>query len=367
MAHFDRPRHRGDFDIAIICALQIEADAIIAMFDEFWEDEESYEKAEGDYNAYTTGRIGRHNVVLAHMPGMGKASSAGVAANFRSSFGSIRLGLVVGICGGVPDGTEDEKEVLLGDVVISTGIVQFDFGRQYSNKVVRKDTLEDNLGRPTSEIRAFLQKLKSMRSRKELESKSLSYLMALYQDDDFQAWRYPGANEDVLYPSTYRHKHQHAQDCGVCSMCGSEEDDVCGVALESSCAELKCDTEKQVARERLRDLKERFPSGEALTSQALKVHFGRIASGDLVIKSGHHRDMIAKDEKVVAFEMEGAGVWDNFPTVVIKGICDYADSHKTKKFQKYAAASAAACTKAFLKDWRSIDRSPQIATMPSKH
>jgi nucleoside phosphorylase len=51
------------------------------------------------------------------------------------------------------------------------------------------------------------------------------------------------------------------------------------------------------------------------------IHFGFIASGDLVVKSAYHRDEIAARENVIAFEMEGAGVWDNFPTVVIKGVC----------------------------------------------
>jgi nucleoside phosphorylase len=69
------------------------------------------------------------------------------------------------------------------------------------------------------------------------------------------------------------------------------------------------------------------------------------------MKSGEDRDEIAAREKVIGFEMEGAGVWDNFPCIVVKGVCDYADSHKNKKWQRYAAATAAACTKAFLKDW----------------
>jgi hypothetical protein len=85
------------------------------------------------------------------------------------------------------------------------------------------------------------------------------------------------------------------------------------------------------------------------------------------MKSASHRDTIAKKEEVVAFEMEGAGVWDNFPTVVIKGVCDYADSHKNKMWQKYAAASAAACMKAFLKEWRSIDKTPQGVVASSKY
>lgn len=83
------------------------------------------------------------------------------------------------------------------------------------------------------------------------------------------------------------------------------------------------------------------------------IHFGLYASGDKVMKSGEEREIVAKDEGVVAFEMEGAGVWEGFPgrCLVIKAVCDYADSHKNKTWQTYAAASAAACTKALLESW----------------
>jgi nucleoside phosphorylase len=50
--------------------------------------------------------------------------------------------------------------------------------------------------------------------------------------------------------------------------------------------------------------------------------------------------------------MEGAGAWDILPCVIIKGICDYSDSHKDKWWQEYAAITAAACTKTFLEGWR---------------
>src|SRR5437588_12021108 len=113
-----RPSDRNDFDIAIICALQIESDAVEALFDEIWEGDDTFGRAPTDPNSYTTGRIGDHNVVLAFMPGMGIGTSATVAANFRSSFPRITLGLVVGICGGVPIGV-DKKEILLGDIIIS--------------------------------------------------------------------------------------------------------------------------------------------------------------------------------------------------------------------------------------------------------
>ncbi|KAL1969888.1 hypothetical protein VTN77DRAFT_7397 [Rasamsonia byssochlamydoides] len=70
MPTFSRPTSRAEFKIAVICALPLEADAVEALFDEFY-DEDGYEygKAPGDPNAYTTGRIGQYSVVLAHMPG----------------------------------------------------------------------------------------------------------------------------------------------------------------------------------------------------------------------------------------------------------------------------------------------------------
>ena len=40
---------------------------------------------------------------------------------------------------------------------------------------------------------------------------------------------------------------------------------------------------------------------------------------------------------------------DTFPCVVIRGICDYADSHKNKIWQPYAAATAAAYAKELLR------------------
>jgi nucleoside phosphorylase len=91
--------------------------------------------------------------------------------------------------------------------------------------------------------------------------------------------------------------------------------------------------------------------GNQMNVRKPELHFGTIASGDTVMKCGEDRDEIAARERVIAFEMEGAGVWDSFPCVVIKGVCDYADSHKNKKWQGYAALTAAACMKAFLKEW----------------
>jgi hypothetical protein len=112
--------------------LPAESDVVEALFDEFYEDD--FGKAAGDPNAYTTGRICNNNVVLAFMPGLGKANSASLGASLRSIFSVIKLGTVVGVCGGVPFTPDEDVEILLCDVIISTGLKQFDFGRQYPNK-----------------------------------------------------------------------------------------------------------------------------------------------------------------------------------------------------------------------------------------
>ena len=70
------------------------------------------------------------------------------------------------------------------------------------------------------------------------------------------------------------------------------------------------------------------------------------------MRSPEIRDRLAKDYKVLAFEMEAAGVWQlNTASLVIKAVCDYGDSHKHSQWQNFAAACAAATAKAFVKDF----------------
>ncbi|KAG8422108.1 hypothetical protein J3459_010693 [Metarhizium acridum] len=66
------------------------------------------------------------------------------------------------------------------------------------------------------------------------------------------------------------------------------------------------------------------------------------------MKHGRKRDEIAKDLDVICFDMEAAGVMDVMDCLVIRGICDYSDSHRTKEWQNHAAAAAAAYAKGFL-------------------
>ncbi|PON22866.1 hypothetical protein TGAM01_v208346 [Trichoderma gamsii] len=82
----------------------------------------------------------------------------------------------------------------------------------------------------------------------------------------------------------------------------------------------------------------------------VKVHYGLIASGNKVIKDAILRDRINGNlnHHALCVEMEAAGLMDNFPCLVIRGICDYADSYKNDDWQGYAAATAAAFAKELL-------------------
>ncbi|KAL4884621.1 hypothetical protein BJY04DRAFT_181622 [Aspergillus karnatakaensis] len=328
-----QPRDRADFHIAIICALPIEASAVEELFDKQYGTE--IEKASGDSNAYSTGAIGSHDVVLAHMPGMGKVAAATAAACLRATFPEIQLALVVGICGGVPSSKQSKRDILLGDVVLSEGLVQYDFGRQYpDNRFLRKESPRDNLPRPRPELRSALAKLQTEPERVKIQGQTSKYLRNL-QEKLSRALAYPGVLEDKLFQPDYPHKHHRSSQCDICAEYGT-----CDESIEKNCKDLACSERELVAR------------GRQSVPFNPEVHVGLFASGDTVMKSGEIRDDIAARDGVIAFEMEGAGVWEAFPNVlVVKGVCDYADSHKNKKWQAYAAATAASTMKAFLCNW----------------
>jgi nucleoside phosphorylase len=66
------------------------------------------------------------------------------------------------------------------------------------------------------------------------------------------------------------------------------------------------------------------------------------------MKDAMIRDTLAKEKGVMCFEMEAAGLMNHFPCLVVRGICDYSDSHKNKQWQGYAAMTAAAYAKDLL-------------------
>ncbi|KAJ4854324.1 uncharacterized protein T069G_11303 [Trichoderma breve] len=306
----DQPCCREDFHVAIICTLPLEYDAVSLVFDQFWdEDGDSYGRAHGDTNTYTTGQIGKHNVVLVLLPNMGTGAD----------------------------------EILLGDVVISKTVIQHTLGRQYPNKFVAKDTVYDSLGRPNKDVRTLIASFETERRRRQLRQKAGQYLRdlqsAAIKERHRCSYRYPGVGEDKLFAASYRHKHRASQKC----KCTQETNGLCEEAAQALCSTLMCD-------------------------EGQLIFVGCVASGDTVMKSGEHRDRIAGQRDIMAFEMEGAGIWDEVSCVIVKGVCDYADSHKNKVWQPFAAATAASVMKAMLgRDTLTEPSSSHSRVIPDSH
>ena len=296
-----------DYTVGWVCALPIELAAAAEMLDEEHQDLPQHYN---DTNLYTLGRIGEHNVVVACLPAgqMGTNSAAAVAVQMRSKFTSIRFGLMVGVGGGVPRGDlSGDADVRLGDVVISQpymhhgGVIQYDIGKTTPSGFVRTGFLNT----PPTILLNALAKLRANHLRRR--SNPSVYLPTPNHLPDFSRDK---AGPDILFESTY--DHAGGSTCGRCS-------------------------------------KDRLLERTARGSQEIKVHYGTIASSNQVIKDGLTRDRLSSElGGILCFEMEAAGLMNNFPCLVIRGICDYADSHKNKAWQPYAAATAAACAKELL-------------------
>lgn len=81
-----------------------------------------------------------------------------------------------------------------------------------------------------------------------------------------------------------------------------------------------------------------------------EIHYGLIASGNTLVKDVVTRNRIVDHVggSCLCIEMEASGLMNHFPCLVIRGICDYADSHKNDQWQCYASATAAAFGKELL-------------------
>ena len=341
------PASRDDFAIAIICALPEARDTVEALMTRDFKDEgHSYGKVPGDDNSYTVGEIGGKPVVLIAPRNMGTTNTRDLARGLRISFPTISYAFVVGIAGGAPflygkNGWK-ESDIHLGDVIVSTQVIEYDFGREHENGFRRRTDVESVLPRAPAEVTNFVNQFvrgKSMAFRRVLR-KTMADLAFCdgFETGEDGYHEHPGPGTDDVYGMGYRHKHRDLKKCAKCSQCTEWYHGVCEEALAASCQELGC---------------EPHHSNEVRNT---KIHFGRYASGNALMKSGHRRDLLIQEDNVIGFEMEGAGAWEVFGTIVVKGVVDYADSHKNKKWRGYSTARAALCAAAMIEEIDLPDR-----------
>lgn len=300
----------NDYTVAIICPMGYELTPVLALLDK----KHLGLSTSRDQNAYELGQISQHNVVVAAMPTTGNNAAAMVVTQLLNDFGRIRFGLLVGTGGGVPDENyedDDLHDIRLGDVVVSEaqedlgGVVQFDRGKSAIGGFVRTG----HLNKPPHVLASNVVLLKALHGlRGNNITRYLDEMLARYpaMTDDYS---HPGAERDHLFQADYA--HEGGKTCK------------------------RCDFSKTI---------ERSPR----KSPHPRIHYGTIGSSNIVIKSTEKRDELRDNIHVLCVDNEAAGLMEAFPCLVIRGIGNYADSHKIETWQWYAAAAAATYTKELL-------------------
>lgn len=304
------------YTVGWICAITTEYVAAQAFLDEKHDGPISLPRH--DKNDYTLGRIGKHNVVISVLPmgEYGTSSATHVAKDMIHAFPNIRLGLMVGIGGGAPSLKND---IRLGDIVVSIpqnglgGVIQYDFGKTIQCQSFQHTSFLDQ---PPTVLRAAVN---GLRAQYETEGHQLEVAVSkVFETKPRLRKKYqrPDSTSDRLYQSRIVHPADVEVPCTT--ICGDNPS----------------------------YLVSRVPRADDEDNPA--IHYGLIASANQLMKDALIRDKLAEEKDVLCFEMEAAGLMNHFPCLVIRGICDYADSHKNKDWQGYAAMVAAAYAKDLL-------------------
>ncbi|EWG54484.1 hypothetical protein FVEG_17329 [Fusarium verticillioides 7600] len=309
------------YTIGWICALSTEFTAAGEQFDQEYKRDESPKRIDrNDHNAYRFGKIEGHLVVIAVLPNgqYGTSSAAVVAKDMMRSFPNIRFGLMVGIGGGVPT---EKRDIRLGDVVVSSpeagqsGVFQYDFGRATKEGYQYRGSLN----KPPQVLLAAVAKLKS---QFEAESNQIAARVdTIVENKPRLKAKYGRPDDpDLLFAPSIGHRNDPCHEFCVTAPT---------------------------------NLIDRTPRSELL-EEDVSVHYGIIASGNTLMQDVTKRDELAK-ANILCVEMEAAGLMDGFPCLVIRGICDYCDSHKNDKWQGYAVMTAAVYAKQVLGEIRPED------------
>ncbi|KAL1613293.1 hypothetical protein SLS54_010760 [Diplodia seriata] len=322
---------KDDYTIGLVTALDREFRAAIATLDERHAEPSDFSAAPDDINHYVWGAAGKHNVVVVTFPlgAVGTSVAAHVATQMVAAVPSLRFGLMVGIGGGVPWVGGKCTDVRLGDVVVSApagagttaGVVQYDRGKEEAGGRTRR------CGSLNGPPQALLSAVSYFKAETEMAALAVAIERAAARiKAKFRVgtYAYQGVGEDTLFKAWY-------------SGSGASWWIFCFLPFRF-----------------LRDFA--VVKRERREEPAVpRIHYGLIASGNKVMKDARARDELTSWLKqntsggeCLCFEMEAAGLMDNFPCLVIRGISDYADAHKNDKWQDYAALTAAAYAKKLL-------------------
>ncbi|KAK6501260.1 hypothetical protein TWF481_009101 [Arthrobotrys musiformis] len=344
-------RSHHDYTIGWICALSKELTAAKVMLDDI---HPSLPKPSGDTNTYTLGSIGKHNVVIACLPeGMiGTNQAAVIATRLVGTFPAVKVGFMVGIGGGIP------PVVSLGDVVVSKptggypGVVQWDMGKMESGGQFKRTGA---LNKPP---KALLTALTDLKSDQEIYGtkfeQRLNYIRSTFANLD-KKYRRP-SGKHTSYPGDSKEEPKTGKNPAL----GFWQFIL--FILRYIFGGWALGPVEYTPTHKVTATQEFQQSPQAEVADEVKVHYGLIASGNQVIKDAAFRERINENlgGQVLCVEMEAAGLMDDFPCIVIRGICDYADERKNDDWHDYAAAVAAAYARDFIEHLQAdeVDKEP---------
>lgn len=293
-----------DYTIGCFCPRGVEFTCVKAMLDEI-------HPTKHDKHSYTQGEICGHNIVIAILPKAGASSVATVVTELLNDFPSIRFFLLIGIGGGVSC-QKGIYGIRLGDVVVSKPAGSFDGAVEYNLGAFPTDPgLERKrlLGKHSLLLHSIVDNLTAHHLMKGSEiSQHISAMLDKYPGME-KEYCYPGIDMDELFEVGY--SHSGGPDCS------------------------NCDSRRVVKR-------------DVRHSHAPTIHYGIFGVANAVAKDFWIQEELRQTLNLMRVEVEATGSLDTFPCLVIRGICDYADTHKNRKWQPYAAATAAAYMKELL-------------------
>ncbi|CAI6098229.1 unnamed protein product [Clonostachys chloroleuca] len=300
---------RDVYTVGWVCALPVEATAAKAALD-CVHDTIPQDRNPNDNNNYIFGRLHGHHIVVAYPSSgvYGQVSLADVVRQLHASYTSIRFHLIVGIAGGVPDTGLD---IRLGDVVVNKSINAWSGVIQYDEDGER---IEDNclgakaLDQPSPMLLTAMGKAETAAIFNE--SKMSRYISEIMQKDPI-TFVYPDPEQDLLFESDYDHATYEQSGCRLCDPT-------------------------------------RLRSRQTRQAQGPITHYGLIASCNHLMLQGAKRDRLSQAHGILCFETEANGARHTPQYLVIRGICDYADSHRSQLWHAYAAVTAAAYAKEVL-------------------
>ena len=242
-----------------------------------------------------------HTVVLTLTADTGTHATADSCKSLITSFPSVNVVIMVGIAAGVPAPTCPDRHVRLGDIVVATlGIVD------YRHVVHRADG--DELRQPFPRPSALLNRVDRMLQAGEYA-----------QQRPWEAWLEPSHKVEL-------HDFRRPPD-------------------DSDVLHDTVDPTRVISHpaRRLSGHRAGWP----------KVHRGRIGSADVSMRSSRERDELAFRYKLLAFEMEGAGIGSSgflngLEWFMVRGISDYGDEHISTRWRRYASLAAAAYIRSLL-------------------